>query len=168
MQINKLITILVLLLLIPTALAIKPSEKQSIIELLDQSVNDKNLFEVFLAFADDMKYNFKDEPDIQAKIETNAKKHIILLMPYQDMHGLNKPRIDTEILEILDQQQKQAALKLAEEKLKTSKIESFWPVVIILVAFIIVFSVLELYRREKIGSIRKEKTKAKIRKSKRR
>ena len=154
---------MILLLLIPTALALTPKEKQDITQLLDQSADDKNMFEVFLAFADDMKYNFKDEPEIQKKIEANAKNFGVLLMPYNDIHGIDKPKIDAETLKLLEQTQAEEALKAAGERAKPSALTTFWPVVIILVSFIIVFSVLEMYRREKIGKIRRAKTKARIR-----
>lgn len=159
---KKVITLIVMILLIINAfsiLAITEKEKTQILDFLINS--DKTSYSVFLAFADEIGYDFTAEPEITAEIESKSKKYGVLLIPYDNIQGMDKVRIDSETLVILEQRQEEA-LRLAQESLKEeqiSEIFTLWPVILILVVFIIVFAVLELYRRDKIGKIKKRKDK---------
>lgn len=146
-----------MILLSTSIFAITEKERKDIINYLDTVENDKEGFEIFLAFADAKGYNFYEEKEIKEKIETNAKKFSILLMPYRGIKGINKQEIDKIVLKDVETK------RLKELAQKPISIGDFWPIIIILVALIIIIYVLELYRKEKIKKQLKIKKKIKNR-----
>ena len=149
---KKAIITIALTLLITNILAVfavTEKERSDINEFLDEVGNDRTKFEIFLAFADAKGYNFYGEKEIKEKIEANARKFKVLLMPYTGIKGINKQELDKEILKEIGIQ------SLKELAQKPINITKFWPVIIILVSLIIIIYVLELYRKEKIRKMRK-------------
>jgi len=162
MKINRysiIFAFFILLLLVSISLAITPKEKQGLNEFLNEVDDDKIKFEIFLAFADDQKYDFSGENEINDKIETNANKFRVLLYPYDNIKGINKDDIDSKTIKAMEESGIKVDLPGIREKIGLGAMGGFWLIFFMLLILIILITALEFYRRQKI---RKKKVKKKI------
>lgn len=163
MKMKKIITlIIVMFLLVNISLAITSKEKKGINEYLDNIGDERVKFEVFLAFADDQKFDFSGEKEIKDKIESNAHKFGVLLFPYSNIKGIDTDSIDAKTIKSMEETGIIVELAGIREKIKLAEIGGFWPIFFILITLLVVILVLEFYRKEKLKKKRKKK-KRKIR-----
>jgi len=145
-QMKKKITLILMVLLIVnifSAFALTEKERNDINEFINTVEDNKDRFEILLAFLDAKQYDLSKETEIKENVEDKAVQLEILLSPY-DINGLNAKKVDKEILKKIE------ITHLKDFAKKPTDLGNFWPIAIVLISLIVVIYVLELYREEKI------------------